>query len=160
MGWYGSAGCDVYLPVGHSPDIDFIADDGERLIKVQVKTCGYVEKGRWAVSICTRGGNRSWTGVTKYFCATRCDELFVVTVDGRRWRIPAEAVQAATAVRLGGPKYSEFEVDAGPPLSDSLEPRSLSCRAPGGLAKRSNAADCKSALSEFPGSNHGPAITA
>ena len=59
MSWYMGAGHDVYVPLGHSPDADFIADDGEWCIRVQVKTCGYREKNRWAVTVCTRGGNQS-----------------------------------------------------------------------------------------------------
>jgi hypothetical protein len=132
MSWYVGEGHDVYVPLGHSPDADFIADDGERLIRVQVKTSGYLDKGRWCVAVCTRGGNQSWNRVVKRFSATRCDELFAVTVDGRRWRIPAGAVGASTGVRLGGPKYAQFEVDAGPPLVASPASQSLSYPAPAG----------------------------
>jgi hypothetical protein len=66
--------------------------------------------------ICTRGGNRSWDGVAKLFSPTRCDWLFVLVGDGRRWFIPAQAVGGSTGLKLGGPKYSEFEVDRGRPL--------------------------------------------
>jgi len=132
MSWYVGEGHAVYVPLGHSPDADFVADDGKRLIRVQVKTSGYERKGRWEVAICTRGGNQSWSGVAKYFSATRCDELFVVTVSGRRWRIPAGAVEAATSMCLGGPKYAEYEVDWGPPLIASPALLSLTCPAPAG----------------------------
>ena len=127
MSWYVGEGHDVYVPLGHSPDADFIADDGERLIRVQVKTSGHLDKGRWCVAVCTRGGNQSWNRVVKRFSATRCDELLVVTVNGRRWRIPASAVEATTTMCLGGPKYAEFEVDAGPPLIGSRVPETLRC---------------------------------
>ena len=79
--WYELHGHVVFIPTGRSPDYDFVADDGERLIRVQVKTSGSVTPyGRWAVSICTRGGNQSWSGLSKRFSADRCDELFVVSV--------------------------------------------------------------------------------
>ena len=42
--------------------------------------------------------------------------LFVHVGDGRRWFIPAAAVEGRTAVNLGGPKYAEFEVEPGRPL--------------------------------------------
>jgi hypothetical protein len=42
--------------------------------------------------------------------------VFVQVGDGRRWYIPAEAVEAETAMHLGGPKYAEFEVEPGDPL--------------------------------------------
>ena len=36
--WLIDHGATVYLPFGHSPDIDLIADFGDRLSRVQVKT--------------------------------------------------------------------------------------------------------------------------
>ena len=116
MAYNAGLGCSVYVPVGHSPDVDFIADDGERLVRAQVRTSGYLDKGRWCVVVCTRGGNQSWNGIVKRFSAARCDELFAVTV--------------ALAI--------------------------VPC--PGGIAKWPNAPGCKPGLSEFPGSNPGPAI--
>ncbi len=38
--------------------------------------------------------------------------------DGRRWFIPSEVVEARESVTLGGPKYSEFEIESGRPLLD------------------------------------------
>jgi Holliday junction resolvase-like predicted endonuclease len=116
MEWLGSQGYGVSFPVGHSPDYDLIADDGEALLRVQVKTSAQQGNGRWLVSLCTRGGNRSWNGIVKRFSASRCDRLFVLVADGRRWFIPARAVEGGTGLTLGGPKYSEFEVEPGRPL--------------------------------------------
>ena len=124
--WYELYGYVVLIPTGRSPDYDFVADDGERLVKVQVKTSGSRKPhGHWSVAICTRGGNQSWNKIVKRFSATRCDELCVATVDGRRWRMPAEAVEATTAISLGGAKYAEFEVAAGPPLGVASTSSSL-----------------------------------
>jgi hypothetical protein len=76
------------------------------------------------VSIATRGGNQSWSGIVKYFDPERCDFLFVLVGDGRRWFIPTDALQARWTLQLGGPKYSEFEVEPGQPLrSPTLECR-------------------------------------
>jgi PD-(D/E)XK endonuclease len=116
MEWLGSKGYGVWIPVCHSPNVDLIADDGETLLRVQVKTTTRYFKRRWEVMICTRGGNQSWNGTVKLFSPSRCDGLFVLVADGRRWFIPAAAVDARTAVRLGGPKYAEFEVEPGRPL--------------------------------------------
>jgi hypothetical protein len=116
MEWLGSKGYGVWLPVGHSPDCDLIAEDGEALWRVQVKTSTQREKGRWRVMVCTRGGNRSWSGLVKRFSSSRCDCLFVLVADGRRWFIPAGVVGGGTALLLGGPKYSRFEVEPGRPL--------------------------------------------
>jgi hypothetical protein len=116
MEWLASQGYSIYLPVGHSPDVDLIADDGETILRVQVKTATGYRKGRWEVTLCTRGGNRSWSGLVKRFSPARCDLLFVLVGDGRGWSIPSEAVEGGTGVILGGPKYAEFEVEPGRPL--------------------------------------------
>jgi Holliday junction resolvase-like predicted endonuclease len=116
MDWLGTQGYGVWIPLGHSPDVDLIADDGETLLRVQVKTTTLRRKGRWLVAVCTRGGNRSWSGIVKRFSATRCDWLYVLVADGRRWFIPAREVEAGARLSLGGPKYSKFEIDPGRPL--------------------------------------------
>ena len=89
---------------------------------MQVKTTRLQRKDRWDVAVCTRGGNRSWNGIVKRFSARRCDWLFVLVGDGRRWFIPAGEVDGGASLRLGGPKYSEFEIDPGRPLP-LTEPR-------------------------------------
>src|SRR5437588_1844991 len=57
----GNQGYGVWLPVGHSPDCDLIADDGEALLRVQVKTTMRFRNRRWEDMICTRGSNQSWS---------------------------------------------------------------------------------------------------
>jgi hypothetical protein len=49
--WLVSRGARVYLPLGHSPDVDLVADLEERLVRVQVKTCGMRRNRRWEVAI-------------------------------------------------------------------------------------------------------------
>ena len=115
--WFMSKGMAVAIPIGHSPDWDLMAEIGDRAARIQVKTTGCFVKGRWNVSICTRGGNQSWNRIAKYLDATRCDFLFVLVGDGRRWLIPASELGGRTAVRLGGPKYAEYEVDPGRPFA-------------------------------------------
>jgi hypothetical protein len=122
MEWLGSKGYGVSFPIGHSPDYDLIADDGEALHRVQVKTTTRYRKSRWHVMICTRGGNQSWNGLVKRFGPSRCDWPFLLVADGRRWFIPAEAVEGGTGVHLGGPKYAEFEVERGRPLPVAVAP--------------------------------------
>jgi len=77
MEWYASQGAKVCIPFGHSPDYDFIADFGDELLRVQVKTSTRMQDGRYVVQTCTRGGNQSWSGVTKRLDARRFDSLFV-----------------------------------------------------------------------------------
>jgi PD-(D/E)XK endonuclease len=64
LGWLVRQGAKVYLPYGHSPDVDLIADLGDRLLRVQVKTSTVYRNNRFDVTICTRGGNQSWNGIT------------------------------------------------------------------------------------------------
>jgi hypothetical protein len=116
MEWFASKGAGLYFPIGHSPHCDFIAEFDDRLARVQVKSCTCYRLDRWQVTICTRGGNQSWSGLAKYFDPTLCDVLFVVVGDGRRWCIPSSAISVVRGITLGGPKYSEFEVEPGRPL--------------------------------------------
>jgi Holliday junction resolvase-like predicted endonuclease len=113
MEWLASKGYGVYYPIGHSPDCDLIVDDGHALRRVQVKTTTQWHHRRWIVTLCTRGGNRSWNGVVKHFSSSRCDSLFVVVADGRSWFVPADAVGGGSGIVLGGPKYAEYEVEPG-----------------------------------------------
>jgi hypothetical protein len=118
--WLGSKGYPVWVPIGHSPDYDLVADIDGQLVRVQVKTSMLFVNNRFRVALCTRGGNQSWSGLVKRFSASRCDWLFVLVADGRRWFIPASAVEGTTAIELAGPKYAEYEVDSGRPLAEML----------------------------------------
>jgi hypothetical protein len=111
--WFMSKGMGVAVPIGHTPDWDLMAEVDGRGVRVQVKTSGRFDRGRWAVSISTRGGNRSWSGLVKYLDPARCDYLFVLVGDGRRWFIPTSALECWSQLTLGGPKYAEFEVEPG-----------------------------------------------
>ena len=114
--WLSSRGHPVFVPIGHSPDVDLMTVIDGRPATVQVKTSGFATKGRWSVALCTRGGNQSWNKIVKRFARERCDYLFVLVADGRRWAIPSLAVEGTTAILLGGPKYAEFEVEPGRPF--------------------------------------------
>jgi len=116
--WLLGKGAAVFLPIGHSPDFDLIADWGDGpLVRVQVKTCTRVlPNGRWHVCVCTRGGNQSWNGLVKKLDPEAYDYLFVHAGDGRRWFIPASVVEGGTGIVVGGPKYSEYEIEPGDPL--------------------------------------------
>lgn len=117
LDWLCSQGYPTGIPFGSSPDWDLIAEIDGVLQRVQVKTSTQrTAAGRWQVTLCTRGGNRSWGGVVKRFSSERCDWLFVLLGDGRRYFLPAKVVEGSTGITLGGPKYAAFEVDPGVPL--------------------------------------------
>lgn len=117
--WLVARGAHVSIPFGHSPHYDLIADFDGQLSRVQVKTSVCRYKQRWAVTVCTRGGNQSWGGLVKRLDIERFDHLFVVVADGRQWFIPGARVEGGTAIHLGGPKYSEFEVERGDPIPET-----------------------------------------
>lgn len=112
--WLMQQGYGVWIPFGHSPDCDLLAERDERLLRIQVKTSTVFRKGRWSVSTCTRGGNRSWNGIVKRLERARFDYLFVVVADWNCWFIPSSEVDGLSSVILGGPKYERFRV--GPPV--------------------------------------------
>jgi hypothetical protein len=111
IAYLANAGANVLVPLFHSPDYDLVADYLGRLLRVQVKTCTHVRDRRFKVALSTRGGNQSWNGTVKRFDAKRCDYLFVLVADGRRWFIPSDRVGGAVTLRLGGPRYARYEVD-------------------------------------------------
>jgi Holliday junction resolvase-like predicted endonuclease len=115
--WLTTQGAIVSKPLFHSPDYDLVAEMDGRLVRIEVKTCNALTPiGNWAVAICTRGGNQSWSGMTKRFDNNRCDFVFAHVGDGRRWLIPAARIEGTTAIVLGGRKYAQFEIEPGPPL--------------------------------------------
>jgi PD-(D/E)XK endonuclease len=146
-------GATVFLPVGHSRNVDLVAEAHGRLLKIQVKTSTRREltangRERWSISLCTNGGNRSWSGVTKRSDPTKVDYLFVLVGDGRRWFIPAAASEGGRALRLGGTKYSEFEIEAARPilaLVHGPQPGGTTIESPPQGERRSGRAgpDCK-----------------
>jgi hypothetical protein len=116
--WLVAQGAHVSIPFGHSSHYDLIADFDGRLARVQVKTSTCRYKKRWSVTVCTRGGNRSWSGLVKTLDLDRFDYLFVLVSDGRQWFIPAHRVEGGSAIHLGGPKYASFEVERGDPIPE------------------------------------------
>ena len=108
--WLTAAGAGVSIPLFHSPDYDLLADFQGRILKVQVKTSTHRRNGRYRVELATSGGNQSWNRLVKRFDPSRCDFLFVLVDDGRRWFIPANEIEATRGISLGGPGYAGFEV--------------------------------------------------
>jgi PD-(D/E)XK endonuclease len=121
--WLTRAGALVLLPFGHSPDFDLVAYVNGWLLRVQVKTSTQqltTPEGqrRSTVALVTSGGNQSWGGTRKKIDPTRFDYLFALTGDGRRWFIPSTMLEARTSITLGGPKYSDFEIESSGSIQD------------------------------------------
>jgi hypothetical protein len=120
MQWLASRGARIAVPVGHNEHWDLLAEL-DRVLRIQVKTSTFWRNERWEVTLCTRGGNRSWSGVVKRLDPARFDHLFVHVGDGRRWFIPSSELEGGTSILLGGPKYARFEVEAGAPLASAAD---------------------------------------
>jgi hypothetical protein len=157
IGWLIEHGAKVYLPLGHSPDVDLVADLAGRLVRVQVKTSSVYRNGRFEVTLCTRGGNQSWNGVVKHFEPAHSDYLFVHAGDGRRWFIPSSVVGGGSGILVGGPKYDAYEVEPDRPLRVLADRRIDTLADPGGVPERSKGCGCKPHGSAFAGSNPAPA---
>ncbi len=77
--WLVGQRAHVFLPFGHSPDVDLVAEIRGQIVRVEVKTTTSTPAtGRWRLSISTKGGNQSWGGLVKKFDPQRCDYLFVL----------------------------------------------------------------------------------
>jgi PD-(D/E)XK nuclease superfamily protein len=124
--WLLSQGYPTAYPFGHRADWDLLTEIDHTIYKVQVKTTTVYRRGRWELTLCTRGGNQSWSGLVKLLDASRCHFVFALVGDGRQWFIPVEALGGGTRIRLGGPKYAEFEVDRGPPIRAETPHESIS----------------------------------
>ena len=118
--WFAERGATVFTPLFcTSPHVDFVVEWQGAIQRIQVKTTTLFRLKRWEVTLCTRGGNQSWSGMVKRLDSARYDHLFVVVGDGRRWLIPSHEVAGGTAIILGGPKYDRFEIEPGPSLVGS-----------------------------------------
>jgi hypothetical protein len=88
--WLASQGYGIYVPLGHSPDCDIVAESQGTLLRVQVKTSTQWRNDRWEVTLCTRGGNQSWSGMVKRFTET----------DAIGFSFTSEMVAAGSSLRM------------------------------------------------------------
>lgn len=154
MEWLAGKGAHIYVPVGHSPDVDLVAEIEGVVLRIEVKTATHRRGDRWSVLISTRGGNQSWTGLVKYFDRGRCDYLFVHVGDGRRWFIPTGAIDGRSGMMLGGPKYAQFEIEPGRPLQRTFsEPGLKSPGSPGEYPSGQRGGAVNAVAQSFGGSN-------
>jgi PD-(D/E)XK endonuclease len=138
--WLLRAGAYVFVPFGHSPDFDLVASFDGRLVRVEVKTSTCIvgqSRHRYDVHLATGGGNQSWNGIMKWFDPARCDFVFALVADGRRYFIPTAAIDGKARIVLGGPKYASFEVGdkEAPAMARRLLEWALG--SPGGIPERS-----------------------
>ena len=110
MAYYSKLGWTISTPITDSQDYDIIVDDGDKLLKVQVKTTSQVtEYGVSMVFLKTSGGNKSGNTIKK-FTENKCDLLFVMTHLGKFYSIPRDKITTSSSINLGK-KFEEFEVN-------------------------------------------------
>ena len=76
--WLLSQGYPTAYPFGHRADWDLLTEIDHTIYKVQVKTMTVYRRGRWELTLCTRGGNQSWSGLVKLLDASRCHFVFAL----------------------------------------------------------------------------------
>lgn len=99
IGYYGSKGYTVSLPLNDTQDYDLIVDKDNKLYKVQVKCTSVVNKyGIYKASLRSCGGTNG--GIYKFVKDTDIDLLFVVCTNGNMFEIPKEELTSAYEVPL------------------------------------------------------------
>jgi len=97
----------VSVPLTDSQDYDLIVEKDNKLQRVQIKTNTYKnKKGSFAVSLTTKGGNRSYSTIKK-FNKENVELVFIVTSENKKYLIPTDYVLNSIAL---GPKYDVFLV--------------------------------------------------
>src|SRR5215213_7161171 len=162
MEWFASKGAGIYFPVGHSPHCDFIAEFGDRLARVQVKSCTAYRFDRWQVTICTRGGNQS--GADSSSTSTRRP----VTTSSLSWAMAAAGAflrtrsREAVALRLEAPSTPSSRSSPAArcrPRTATNPPLQSASRTLGGMSEWLKEHGCKPCGSAYAGSNPAPPTT-
>lgn len=105
---YTRLGFTVCRTLFDSAKYDLVVDDGENLLKVQVKTTKYKTKSKnYCVDLRSSGGNKS-----RFINKNRSDDdydlLFALAENGDCWSIPVDKISYST-VNLGT-KYIQFKL--------------------------------------------------
>jgi len=96
IAYYSAKGWAAFIPVADMSRYDLIVDDGERLIKVEVKT---TTRTNGEISLRTKGGNSTWSGIVKYISTSDCDVVFVVNLNtGGEREYPATELAGRSSV--------------------------------------------------------------
>lgn len=108
IGWFTAHGYTVSVPLTDSQDYDLIVDDGNDLLRVQVKTTTFKMKAHYVVALKTCGGNRkeAWN---KRFDHSSVELLFVLTEAGDKYLFKTSDFTAGSSMNLG-PDKDKFKV--------------------------------------------------
>lgn len=113
IGHYCSLGITVCVPLTDSQEYDLVIDtDGLKRVQVKTATKKARTSGCYEVELRTKGGNKSGTGKTKLFDASKVDVVFVLTEDWRKYSIPSSIIKGKSCMTVGGDNYKEFLVNS------------------------------------------------
>lgn len=109
IAYYGLKGYTVSIPLNDTQDYDLIVDNGESLLKVQVKaTSQRTPYGYTTFAVKSCGGTNGST--YKTIKDTNVDIIFVVTELQEMYEIPIDEITTTSSMNLG-PDRQCFRVD-------------------------------------------------
>lgn len=111
IAYFTKIGYTVSIPLTDTQDYDLVVDNGENLLKIQIKTTGSKSRhGIYSLNLRVTGGNRSGVGKSKTFDQNHCDAVFAVTNEGSMYYIPRNVIKAKTTINLGK-IYEKYKVN-------------------------------------------------
>ena len=109
IAYYGLKGYTVSIPLNDTQDYDIIVDNGQKLLKIQVKaTSQRTPQGYTTFNVASTGGTKG--EVYKTIKDTDIDYVFVVTELQELYEIPISEIQTTKSFNLG-PDRQIFRVD-------------------------------------------------
>lgn len=108
IGWFALNKYTVSIPLSDSQDYDLIVEQNNLMSRVQVKTTTSKRKETFVCNLKVCGGNRSGTGKSKYFDASKCEYLFVLCDDGDKFLIPSVEIDGMAALNMNA--WKDFRI--------------------------------------------------
>ena len=111
IAYYTQAGYEVLVPLGDNTKYDLVVDNGNALLRIEVKTTTSVEVKNPKVMLRTMGGNQSWNKAAKWITKENADAVFIADlVRNRDYHFPIEIVEGMSNITLWE-KYDEYCVN-------------------------------------------------
>ena len=116
ISWFGRTGYAVLLPLCDNQPYDLVVDDGERLLRVDVKTTTRRTRGgAFYVDLRTTGGNRS-IYTSRPFDPHHVEVLFIVTGAGDAYLVPSAELRGRNSITFGrGAEHFRVAGSVAPP---------------------------------------------
>ena len=109
IAYYGMKGYIISIPLNDTQDYDLVIDNGEKLLKVQVKATGQrTPQGYSVVGVCSTGGTKGT--VYKTLKDTNIDLVFILTELKEMYEIPISDITTSKTLNLG-PDRQKYRVD-------------------------------------------------